>query len=260
MFKYIGIRGHRGSGKKTISYLIGNAIESIIENTDWDERWEELMEEIIMDENFIYRHNLKNVYFDSFADTLFVMIHSLLNIPMEYMTDDYLKDNVYINMKDFSYIQCDKLSPKPTPIVKSMDLFNQRYNEIDTELRPKTFRDDTYLSLRDFIHYFGYTMQSFFGLNTWVKSLDRNKGMIEKFYAENKTIYKIFIDVKYPSESTYIKNNNGIIIKCIRPNNIKEDTIVSTELDFDSRVDYEIDIENINDLKDTIYNIAKELI
>lgn len=259
MFKYIGIRGHRGAGKKTISYLLGNAIESIIENIDWNERWDELMDEI-MYEDFIYNHNLKNVQFESFADTLFVMIHSLLNIPMEFMTDDYLKDNVFINMRDFSFVKCDKLDSKPTPIINSIDLFNQRYNEIDTEYRPKTFRDDIYMSLRDFIHYFGYTMQSFFGLNTWVKSLDRNKSMLEKFYAEHTTIYKIFIDVKYPSEATYIKNNEGVIVKCLRPDNIKEDTVVSTELDFDNRVDYELDIRNINELKDVIYNIAKELI
>jgi hypothetical protein len=46
----------------------------------------------------------------------------------------------------------------------------------------------------------------------------------------------------------------------LRPDNIKEDTVVSTELDFDNRVDYELDIRNINELKDVIYNIAKELL
>lgn len=259
MFKYIGIRGHRGAGKKTISYLLGNAIETILKKTDWDAKWPHLIEDVESD-NFEKNLNLNHVHFDSFADTLFVMIHTLLNIPMDWMTDDFMKDHVYINMKDFSYINCDKLDKTPSPLYTCKELFHERYNEIDTETRPRTFRTDTFLTLREFIYYFGFTMQSFFGLNTWVKSLDRNTGLLEKFYAGDRTIYKIFIDVKYPSEATYIKNNGGIIIKCMRPDNIKEDTPVSTELDYDSRVDYEISYENIRDLKDTIYNIANELI
>ena len=35
MFKYIGIRGHRGAGKNTISYLLGVAIDFYLRNKSW---------------------------------------------------------------------------------------------------------------------------------------------------------------------------------------------------------------------------------
>lgn len=263
MFYYIGIRGHRGAGKNTISYLLGHTIDYYTNHQSWNNftnYWNDILPNIWKDD-FCGVDDLQNVYFESYADTLKAMIHSLINIPMNWMYDDYLKDNVWINMKDFSYVKRNnKLDPAPNNIITNTELFNLRYNEIDTEVRPKTFREDLYISLRDFINYFGFTMQSFFGLNVWVKSLDRNKLDVEKFYAgSNKTIYKIFIDVKYPSEVSYIKNNNGIIVKVVRPDNIKEDTDVSNELDFDSRVDYEVN-NDLETLKDTLCKIAEEIV
>lgn len=264
MFKYIGIRGHRGAGKNTISYLLGCSIEYYIINNSWegfDLYWDKLINEDIYKDNFINEASLNNVYFESFADTLISMVHTMLNIPTEWMYDDYLKDNVWINMKDFSYVKRDnKLDPAPSPIVTHKEMFTLRYNEIDTEDRPRTFRNDVYMSLRDIIYYFGYMMKSFFGFNTWVKSLDVNKKLIESFYASNKTIYKIFIDVKYPSEVTYIKNNGGIIIKTYRPDNVKEDSDISCELDFDTRVDYEVNINNLSSVKEVIINIVESII
>ena len=263
MFKYIGIRGHRGAGKNTISYLLGHTIEYFSKYQSWEgfeSYWDEILPKIWTDD-FLNSANLYNVYFESFADTLKSMVHNLLNIPMDWMYDDFLKDNVWINMKDFSYIKRDnKLDPEPYPITTNKELFSKRYNEIDTEIRPKTFRDDLYISLRDFINYFGFTMQSFFGLNTWVKSLDRGQADLEKFYASgNKIVYKIFTDVKYPSEVSYIKNNGGSIIKVVRPDNIKSDSDVSNELDFDSRIDYEV-TNDMSILRETICKIAEEII
>lgn len=36
MFKYIGIRGHRGAGKNTISYLLAVALDYYTRNNSWD--------------------------------------------------------------------------------------------------------------------------------------------------------------------------------------------------------------------------------
>ena len=122
------------------------------------------------------------------------------------------------------------------------------------------FGDDVYMSLRDIICYFGYVMQSFFGFNTWVKSLDVNRKSIEAFYESSSVIYKIFVDVKYPSEVSYIRKNSGKVIKVNRLNHIKEDSDISSELDFDDRIDYELSIENLKDIKEDIKVLTESIL
>ena len=101
-----------------------------------------------------------------------------------------------------------------------------------------------YLTLRELIAYYSkYVMQTFFGNDVWIKSLENNKWENERFYAASKTVYKIFVDCKFPSEISYIYNNNGIIVKVNRENNQKENTNFSCELKNDNRFDYEINLD-----------------
>ena len=72
-----------------------------------------------------------------------------------------------------------------------------------------------------------------------------NESMEEKFYANDKTVYKIFTDCKFSSEISYIQNKNGKIIKVTRLDNKKEDTEISKELDNDTRIDYTFDFDHL---------------
>ena len=108
-------------------------------------------------------------------------------------------------------------------------------------------------------------MQQFFGRNVWVKSLENSKWENERFYALNKTIYKIFVDCKFPTEISYICNNEGKVVKVTRENNIKQDTDFSDQLDNDNRYDFEIKLdgdllnpETIENIKDITLKILSE--
>lgn len=85
-------------------------------------------------------------------------------------------------------------------------------------------------------------MQKFFGRSVWVKSQENTRWEIEKFYALNKTIYKIFVDCKFPTEISYIYKNKGKIVKVTRINNAKNNTNISEALADDDRFDFEINL------------------
>jgi hypothetical protein len=102
-------------------------------------------------------------------------------------------------------------------------------------------------------------MQSFFGKNVWIKSLEVSRWESERFYTgSGKTIYKIFTDCKFPTEISYIKNNSGIIVKINRDNNIKEGTNISKELENDDRFDFEINLDG-NLLKTETFETIKSI-
>jgi hypothetical protein len=70
--------------------------------------------------------------------------------------------------------------------------------------------------------------------------------------------YKIFIDLKAPTEVSYVKDNNGLIIKIDRPNNIKEKGF--DKLENDTRIDQSLYIDgSLYDLEDKIVEIAKNI-
>lgn len=248
MFKYIGIRGHRGAGKNTISFLLGTAIDFYTRNNSWDgfdEVYADMVDIAMNDDSFIEDADFVNVFFESFADTPKIMLSQLFGIPSEYFYNDWCKDSVIVNMKDFTFMQAkDKLELQ-------MISNNTHLYDADELVRIANFKtvdniaDDVYTTLRELISYFSKNiMQKYFGSSVWVKSLNVNKWEQERFYTgRGKTIYKIFTDCKFPTEISYVKNNNGIIIKVTRENNIKADTQISKELDLDNRFDYEIKLD-----------------
>ena len=96
------------------------------------------------------------------------------------------------------------------------------------------------------------------------KSLENCKWETERFYTgRGNTIYKIFTDCKFPTEISYIKNNDGIIVKVNRYSNTKENTDISEELESDNRFDFEIDLDGnllSTNTIDTIKSITLKII
>ena len=131
----------------------------------------------------------------------------------------------------------------------------QLYNAMQQEDITQT-KEHVYITLRELIVYYSkYVVQKYFGKNVWVKSLENSKWESERFYALNKTIYKIFVDCKFPTEISYIYNNEGKIVKVTRDNNVKPDTNFSEQLADDNRFDYEIELDGDLLKPDTIKTI-----
>ena len=114
-YKYIGIRGHRGSGKNTISFLLANTIQFLInnkiddltlieDNKLFNVLWRIWCDKIIENEQgALDEMNTNNVYLDSFGYNPKFLIELLTDIPHEYFNSDYYKDHVIINIYDFSW-------------------------------------------------------------------------------------------------------------------------------------------------------------
>lgn len=259
---YIGIRGHRGAGKKSIAYLLGQTIDYLIENEGkllvgktYDELYEQWVEDVMTNEDVIHDIGLDNVYFDSFADTLKLFVELLTGIPNEYIYNDHYKDHVVINIRDFSYTYYEEI-PDTIQLLTRDEL----YKLMPKDSNPITIMKNLYMTLREFILYFGIdVMQRFLGLNVWVKSLRQSEERLSSLFNEDN-MYKIFSDVKTPSEVTYILDRKGCIVHVIRPSNKKKSGGFD-KLSKDGRVDYTIHVGgNLSEIKSQILEIAKQII
>ena len=255
--KYIGIRGHRGAGKNSISRLLGLALQYYKDNNCFDEgfdkRYDELCSNLVKDKEYYNEVWFNNVYFDNFSDNLKVIISQMFNVDVNLLFTDEFKDNKYINLKDFKIYNLANIDKSQTTTYKK--LFEKRLNELDVETSPRVFKDDIYMSFREFVMYMGWMFQSFLGKNIWVKLIKLNDLQIDEFY--NNIKYRIYCDVKSPSEISYIKEKQGLIVKLYRPDNIKKDTDVSQLIDYDNRVDFTIDINgSVEDVKEQIKKLT----
>ena len=151
---YIGITGHRGSGKTSVAYLLGNMLELIkcdYSKSDLKSYYEEWCETIKNDQNVIYDCCLDNVYFDEFGDMPKAFVASLLSIDMNILNNDTLKDKMFVNMKDFKLYPYDK----SFKVLTAKELVE--YTKANA---PKRW-PDVYVSLRNFAAYFSINiMQS----------------------------------------------------------------------------------------------------
>lgn len=264
---YIGIRGHRGAGKIAISYLIGNTLNYLEElslsnnsdndfdSNDFDFHYQAWCDDVLNSEQIIYDCDLKHIYFESFSDSLKLFIILLIGCPRNYLYDDYYKDHMVINIRDFSYNVYDNIEEYNDKLLSREDVINI----LSKNKQPVTITQNMFMTLREFILYFGIdTMQRSLGLNVWVKSLQANEALFKNIFDNNKD-YRIYFDVKTPSEVTYIKNKSGVIIKIDRPGNKKQSKGFD-KLKHDDRIDYTINVKgNLYDLKDCILNISKEI-
>ena len=247
MTKYVGIRGHRGSGKISIAYLIANTIEYLMDfknvGEDFDNLYKSWCNELMKDEqNAVYNIDTPHVYLESFGDLPKMLTEMLTNIPHEYIYSDYYKDHVFINIRTMEYIEMDdnEISNFDHDLWKSQDLI-----EFVEEYGFGEF-DSYWISLREFILYYAKTTSKYLGNDIWVKlmrvSEERDNAMQERYNIFGKgDKYKLFVDLKAVSEVTYVKERNGFIIKINRPRNIKEKGF--DNLENDTRYDYELNIE-----------------
>lgn len=242
--KYIGITGHRGSGKTTIAYLLGNMLEGLRWNYDKDKiqlMYNRCCKLIKENNNAIYDCGNLFVYFDEFGEMPKHMVATLLGIDMSILDNDIMKDTMYVNMKDFK-----------------LYTYNESFKVItSTELVENSSKKwkDAYMSLRDFVQCFSIDiMQKIFGSDVWLKSRIVN----DETWKDTTEGWKIFSDVKTKDEIKYIKDNNGIIVRCRRPSNKKNNKGISNTETCD--VDYIIITEGeLTTLFETIYNIALDI-
>lgn len=258
---YIGIRGHRGAGKSSIAWLLANTIDFIKQGNEgllnkeiFDNLYKRWCNQIMLDPNVFNEEGLQYVYLDSFSDSIKTFIQLLLGCPEEYLKEDSYKDTIVINLRDFSCTPIEQLND--IELVTS----NELYDSIDKDTDPQPLMKNTYITLREFILYFGLdVMQRFFGRNVWVKSLRVNTEMLDKFY-DGKGMYKVYMDLKTPAEATYIKQQNGLIVNVVRPGHKKGQSGLE-RLGRDDRIDYTIEVNgDLYNTKNDVVNIANDII
>lgn len=248
--KYIGITGHRGAGKNTTAFLLGNILERMRKGQTKEtimECYPLWCETIKTTKYALYDCCLHYIYFDEFGEYPKSMVAHLLGVDMSILDDDFMKDNMYVNLKDFT------LHKELEPTVTSEEYLNSIPFG-----KPKLIRrinTDSYMNLREFVKMFSVDiMQHVFGTNVWLKSRSRQ---LEQ-YGEVEDGWRIFTDVKRGDELLYIKDKNGVIIKVQRPINRKKDNGISNIDDVD--VDYTVTITtDISDMFDDFYEIAKDI-
>jgi hypothetical protein len=245
---YIGITGHRGSGKTSVGYLLGNILDCLkgdITKEEIKNLYPEWCATIKENNNAIYDCCLNNVYFDEFGDMPKAFVASLLSIDMNILNNDTLKDKMFVNMKNF------KLYPynKSFKVLTAKELVE--YTKANT---PKRW-PDIYVSLRNFAAYFSINiMQSIFGTDVWVKTRRQN----ESLYGEPDFEYTIFSDVKTKEEISYIKEKNGVMVRTLNPSTRKSDAGISNIENTDA--DFIINTEgNLIDLFEKIYEIGEKI-
>ena len=137
---------------------------------------------------------------------------------------------------------------------------------MNNEESPHKITNDIWFTLRELISYYGsYVMKYFFGTNVWIKSMVVNENGMENFFTQGEDItWKIYTDVKFTSEVDFIKQRNGIIMNLIRPDKAKKNNNTSTNLKYDTRIDYELKYDEIQSaetmgkLKDLAVKIYNE--
>lgn len=259
--KYIGIRGHRGAGKSTTAFLLANTIEFLLKKTPEDtykESFEDWCQTIKEYPDIVYDVNCKHVIIEGFGDTPKMLLSMLTGIDLNDMNKSYNKDHILINLRNFSNILVDDI--KEYNIKTAAEVYEIRNNSQNPE-SPLPITEDTWITLREMILYFGiYVMQNFFGLNVWVKSLVANNRYFSCLFPDDcdDSQYKIFMDIKARSEVSYIKDHKGIIIKVSRPTNKKQGGM--NLLVGNSVYDYEINIDRLEDSWEQFIKISKQII
>lgn len=260
--KYIGIRGHRGAGKNSISFLLGQTLEVMLcghrfdADCAWFDKYYKAWCECLMINPNYYEECSSNihVYYESFSDNIKIFIRMLLGCPDEYLQEDFYKDNIVVNLKDFSCKNIEDISDCKLWTAESL------YNDIDKVQDPQPITKNTYLTLREFILYFGMeVMQRFFGCNVWTKSLKATSEEWDR-YLDNGNSFKIYTDLKTPAEATYIKQNNGIIVNVVRPSNRRGQSGLD-KLGKDDRIDYTVTVNgDLYSTKSRIIEISNDII
>ena len=218
---YIGVRGKRGSGKPTVSYLLAGTIDWYVKNRVFDESFDEYYNSLIQDitdnpNDFLACRAFDYVYLESFSDTQRVMCGMLLGTDI---------DNFY----NSSSKECLKVDLTTLEVSDVTDT-----DQLITAEERLSGMSGTLMTLSEFCTYFSLTLQQMIGPDLWIQSLDK--------HMSTGTPFKVFYDVKLPGEVSYILDRKGYIIKAVRPGHEKRSTTLSSKLDNDRRVNFEVSI------------------
>lgn len=266
---YVGIRGHRGSGKKSFAALLGNTMDILLSypstymhydrdtRSAFDNNYDEWVGAIMASPDSIPSEisNLHYVYLDAFGDIPKTFVQLMLGVTAADLDNNDTKDNIIINLKDFSKAWRNEL-PEDLELMTAEQVYEMRH----TMSAPSIIKFDTYMTLREFVLYFGKDiMQRYMGLNVWIKALNANSELFNNLFSEDAA-YKIYCDIKTKSEVSYIKDNGGVIVKISRPNHKKDGRYVD-DLRSDKRYDYAVTINgDLMSVKEDIWKIANEII
>lgn len=269
MMRYIGIQGYRGAGKDAWAFLLGTILNYLLssennnESLDMDnvdKLYDDAVEAILCNTQFIQDSKFSHVYLASFSDTPKTLLHLMTNIPVEYMYDSEYKISTYVNTKTFEYVE-GIVDPSELNIVTAKELWNKQIDIIqhkNTPLYP-TPLDDEWIQLKELLMYYAhFVMKNFLGQNIWVKSLETTEEE-DEYYMPNDS-YKIFNDIKFHSEEKYIRSKGGVIIYIDRPQNRKVDYVpIEKVLNPDYTIRLETDsLEGLNslDVKHQVIELA----
>ena len=222
--RYIGITGHRGSGKTSVAYLLGNILDCLKHNYSEDsikQNYAIWCEKIKANQNAIYDCALNYIYFDEFGEMPKSFVAQLLGIDMSVLDNDTLKDTMYVSMKDFKLHANDGT----LKTITAEDVLSNDGKKWTSH----------YMSLREFAKCFSIDiMQKFFGSNVWLKTLKVN----DDKWNEPEAGWRLFSDVKTKDEIKYIRDKNGTLIRTKKPSNKKSNKGI-TDIDQNScDVDY----------------------
>lgn len=241
--RYIGITGHRGSGKTSVAYLLGNILDRLKIGYTKDEiiemfpKW---CDTIKGNQNAIYDCALDYIYFDEFGEMPKSFVAQLLSIDMSVLDNDVLKDSMYVNMKDFKLYANDGTFKTIT----ADDVLANNGKKWS----------DRYISLREFAKCLSIDiMQKFFGSDVWLKTLRVN----DNKWNEPDSGWRLFSDVKTKDEIQYIRDKNGVLIRTKHPSNKKSNSGITNIDSTSCNAEYIINTEgSLYDLFEPIYNIA----
>lgn len=245
---YIGVRGHRGAGKPTISYLLAGTIDWYLRYRSFDEAFEEFYQSMVEEiksnpDDFLNSRAFDYVYLESFSDTQRVMCSMLLGIDIDHFYNEYSKDHLKVRLTDLEVSDVE-----------------EKDRLVTAEEKMDGLAGDT-MTLREFCSYFSLGMQDLINENIWIRSLEKSRE--RNYYGDtSRKLYKIFYDVKLPNEVTYIVERDGYIVKVMRPGHKKGSTSLSSKLDNDDRVDFEvlIDGEDMLSCKEDLKEITHVIV
>lgn len=230
--KLIGIAGVAHSGKNEVAKMIDYIQISNFHNF---KQYEKASKDFYFP--IVYE-------FESFANKLKTILCSLYSIPRNYLEITEYKENYYYLFDKNIVVSKDELSEEyfiydiPCPLNVSLSKYINIQNK------------KVAIKLRNLMQYFGTDIiRNNLGDDVWIYAcLKRINVNILRGYRF------IITDVRFPNEAKAIKDNNGILIKVVRNNEI-DNNHESEKIDFDA----DITIINNGSLEN-LFNNIKEII
>ncbi len=243
---YIGIGGHKGSGRSTFTYLLSKVLDyqdinwknnPSLEDKEFREMVIEAIETINNNPDFLREYGSNNTYITSFSDTMKFYISFMLGVDFQWLTKEENRGRLFINLNTLDIVKDLKEDV--------IDIKNLQ----DNDFTNKNISPCSWLSMEDFYTYF---MKDIFkkhlGKNIWVKLIDKEDKRDKSYISPYK--FKIYHGIKQNNELDFIKDRNGVTIYLNRPTNRKNSKNITTLTE-----DYDITI----DIKGDIYSMIEDI-